>query len=237
MAKSPAIIELTPDQRALIREASGQDVPALGIEAVGTGSGWLYSERGKFWLLRHFDAEAYRRARRNERPQIDLQKARFRLKIGKSRIHRWGVFAQEPIPANRDVIEYTGELINRVEAYLRTRNAKEVYVRQLDEFWNIDGALGGSGAEFINHSCDPNLRWQNLGDRVLCQSVRPIASGEELTIDYHVPAKAPKVPCRCGSPKCRGTVNVTTTWRSKSRKRNETSGVRKGMSSDKPGVD
>ena len=203
----PVMIQLTPAQRALIREASGKDVRALGIEPMD-GSGWLYSAGRKFWLLKHGDPASYRAARRNERPHIDARMANFRLKISRSHIHRWGVFAEEPIPPRRIVIEYTGELANPVEAYRRMKDAGAIYSFKLDEFWRIDGSIGGSGAQFINHSCDPNLRWRRRAGRVLCQSVRAIVAGEELTLDYHFPAQAPKVPCRCGSPQCRGTINV-----------------------------
>ena len=209
MAQMPVVIKLTAAQRALIREASGKNVAKLGIEPVDTGSGWLYSAGGeKFWLLKHPDPESYEAARQKGKPRIDPRHARFRLRIGESPIHRWGVFAEERIPARRNVIEYVGELVNPVESYRRTKDRAETYAFRLDKFWRIDGAVGGGGAQFINHSCDPNLRWRVLGERVSCQSVRPIAAGEELTLDYHFSPRAPRVPCRCGSPKCRGTINV-----------------------------
>ena len=223
MAQSPVVITLTPAQRALIRAASGKNVAKLGIEPVDTGSGWLYSAGGKkFWLLKHPDPESYEAARQKAQPRIDPRHARFRLRIGESRIHRWGVFAEERISAWRDVIEYVGELVNPVEAYRRTKSAEETYAFALDKFWRIDGAVGGSGAEFINHSCDPNLRWRDRGGRVLCQSVRPIAVGEELTLDYHFSPKAPKFPCRCGSSQCRGTINVLKSGRKRPRVRDKT---------------
>ncbi len=209
MAQPPVVITLTSEQQALLRAASGKSVSTLRIEAVESESGWLYSAQGKkFWLLKHPDAKSYEAARRNHQPHIDLQRARFRLRIGASRIHRWGVFADERIPARRNVIEYTGELVNPVEAYRRVKGAKRTYAFALDKFWRIDGAVGGSGAEFINHSCDPNLRWRRVENGVFCQSVRPINAGEELTLDYHFSHKAPKVRCNCGSSKCRGSINV-----------------------------
>jgi uncharacterized protein len=209
-APNRIVITLTAAQRALLRKASGKSVSQLGIEPVETGSGWLYTPRGskKSWLLKHPDPESYLTARKKQPLRIDSRRARFHLRIGKSRIHRWGVFAGEPIPARRNVIEYSGEIISLVESYRRTKGAKEIYGAKLDDFWVIDGAVGGSGAELVNHSCDPNLRWRNLGDRILYQSIRSIAAGEELTCDYHFAEKAPKTPCRCGSPKCRGTINV-----------------------------
>ena len=206
---APVSIKLNSAQRALIRAASGKDVAKLGIEPAESGSGWLYSAGGKeFWLLKNPDPEAYLAAQGTDRPRIEPRHTSFRLRIGESHIHQTGVFAEERIPARRNVIEYTGERINPVEAFRRTKDGKKTYLFGLDKFWRVDGAVGGSGAEFINHSCEPNLRWRKLRERVLCQSTRPIKAGEELTIDYHFSSKAPKVHCSCGSPNCRGTINV-----------------------------
>jgi SET domain-containing protein len=43
---------------------------------------------------------------------------------------------------------------------------------------------------------------------ILYISLRDILPGEELTLDYHFDKKVEKVPCSCGSLKCRGTINV-----------------------------
>jgi len=219
--KPPArvVITLTPAQRALILEASGKNPTELGIEPVETGSGWLCAsgDGNKPWLLKEPDPKSYLASRRKQRTRIDPRHARFRLRIGQSSIHHLGVFAEERIPARRNVIEYVGEFVNPVESYRRTNRAKAVYTIKLDEFWIIDGSVGGSGAEFINHSCDPNLRSRRLKGLVLLQSLRPIEAGSELTLDYHFSNEGPKVRCRCGSPKCRGTINVVRRNRPKSR--------------------
>jgi len=95
---------------------------------VETGAGWLYSPGAKkFWLLRHPVPESYAAARREHKPRIDPPPARLRLRIGKSHIHRVGVFAEERIPAQRNVIEYVGEHVNLVESYRRTKGAKKAY--------------------------------------------------------------------------------------------------------------
>ena len=39
-------------------------------------------------------------------PRIDPRFASYRMEIRPSKIHRFGVYALEPIPANRKVIEY-----------------------------------------------------------------------------------------------------------------------------------
>jgi len=208
--QAAVLIKLNNAQRAQIRELSGKDVATLRLEPLETRAGWLYAAgpSKEAWLLKHHDPQYYRSAKRNHQPKIDPRYARFRMSIGPSRIHKTGVFAAERIPARRKVIEYTGERVNPVEAYRRIKGAKRTYVFTVDKFWNVDGVVGGSGAEFINHSCDPNLKSRIVAGHVLYHSIRPIGVGEELTVDYQFSSKAPKVPCRCGSPKCRGTINV-----------------------------
>lgn len=141
-------------------------------------------------------------------PRIDLNYACFGMKLARSKIHRWGVYATEFIPAGRKVIEYTGERINRRETKRRADESELTYLFTLDDYWTIDGATGGSGAEYINHSCEPNLTSRILKGHILYMSLRDIRPGEELTIDYHFDKKVERVVCRCGSPKCRGTINL-----------------------------
>ncbi len=66
---------------------------------------------------------------------------------------------------------------------------------------------------FLNHSCDPNCElfyWEDeetnqQEDRLWLQTIRPIAAGEQLLIDYCWPADA-AIPCRCGAETCRGWI-------------------------------
>jgi uncharacterized protein len=139
--------------------------------------------------------------------RIDPRYARYRLRIGPSSIHRWGVYAVEPIPARRKVIEYTGERISRVETKRRGQGPR-TYLFTLDDYWTIDGAVGGSGAEIINHSCEPNLYSSIVKGHILYLSKRPIRRGEELTVDYRFSEKVGRVPCRCGAANCRSTINL-----------------------------
>ncbi len=142
-------------------------------------------------------------------PQLDPAHSSFKLKLARSRIHRWGVYAAEPIPANRKVIEYTGEKINRKETKRRAENNSHlIYLFTLDKYWTIDGAVGGSGAEYINHSCDPNLAARITKGHILYFSRRPIQKGEELTVDYRFDKKVERVPCKCGAATCRGSINL-----------------------------
>lgn len=142
-------------------------------------------------------------------PEINPEYASFKLILRKSGIHGWGVYAGEPIPAKRKVIEYTGERISRRETKRRSEiQNKQIYLFTLDNYWTLDGASGGSGAEYINHSCDPNLYTWIYRGHILYMSARPIKKGEELTVDYHFSKDIEEVPCFCGSAKCRGTINL-----------------------------
>jgi uncharacterized protein len=152
-------------------------------------------------------ANKHRDPARHGKPVIDPRHTSFRLVVKKSRIHRWGVYAGEPIPKNCKVIEYTGERCNRKETKRRAEG-KLHYMFTLDAYWSLDGAVGGSGAEFINHCCTPNLYSKIFKGHILYMSLRDIKPGEELTIDYRFEPHVEKVPCKCGAADCRGTINL-----------------------------
>ena len=142
----------------------------------------------------------------SEKPRIDPRQSPFKLVTARSRIHRWGIYAAENIPANRKVIEYTGERISRRETKRRAGAALN-YLFTLDAYWTIDGSVNGSGAEFINHSCDPNISSRIVRGHILYISNRVIRKGEELTVDYNFATDVEIVRCQCGASNCRGTIN------------------------------
>jgi SET domain-containing protein len=139
-------------------------------------------------------------------PAVDPRYACFKLEIRESPIHRRGVYTLERIPPRRKVIEYTGERISRRETK-RRGDGDITYLFTLDDYWTLDGAFGGSGAEIINHSCDPNLYAMVFKGHILYMSRRPIRVGEELTVDYRFSDKIEEVVCKCGSKLCRGVIN------------------------------
>lgn len=141
-------------------------------------------------------------------PEISSKHACFRLRVASSKIHRWGIYAEEDIPARRKVIEYTGERISRRETKVRASRALN-YIFTLDSYWSIDGSSGGSGAEFVNHCCEPNIVARIIKGHILYFSLRRIRKGEELTLDYHFGKDVETVPCACGAEKCRGTINLS----------------------------
>jgi uncharacterized protein len=138
-------------------------------------------------------------------PKIDPRYASYKLEVRKSKIHRYGVYALEDIPANRKVMEYTGERCNRMETKKRGEG-EYTYLYTLDSYWTLDGAVGGSGAEMVNHSCDPNCVGRIMKGHILYMTLRPIKKGEELTIDYNFDKATGHNKCECGTKKCRGTI-------------------------------
>jgi len=147
--------------------------------------------------------------------------ARFRLHVRTSPIAGLGVFAREGIPPRRLVIEYGGDRITIAEAERRQRkrgNPERICFAWLKGKWVIDG-WKGNGAQYVNHSCDPNLYSCKLRGHILFFSARRIRTGEELTIDYRISSRSSKVTCHCGSPHCRGVMNHTARRRRRRRGR------------------
>lgn len=142
-------------------------------------------------------------------PVINPKYACFQLEIRPSVIHRWGIYAGEDIPRRRKVIEYTGERISRRETKRRAEaDPGLIYLFTLDKYWTLDGSVGGSGAEFINHSCAPNIVTEIRSGHILYITNRAIRKGEELSVDYHFAYDVEHIPCACGAATCRGTINL-----------------------------
>ena len=137
--------------------------------------------------------------------QINAKAARFRLRVGRSTLHRYGVFTLENIPSGRRVIEYTGMRMDPLQA-AKIEPPQDNYIAGVSSRWFLDGRTSGSGAQFINHSCRPNLMWRCVRSRLYFYSRRKIRAGEELTVKYRYHVKVRRVPCHCGARGCRGTL-------------------------------
>jgi SET domain-containing protein len=142
-------------------------------------------------------------------PRLNAKLSYSKLYIRRSRIERFGVFTKEMIPQGKRVVQYAGERIGKREAMRRAARmfvagkASRIYTVRMNRRWWVDGSVGGSGAEFINHSCDPNLTMRTIRGQIFLYSFRKIRAGEELTADYGFQCSC---PCRCGYAKCRVTM-------------------------------
>jgi SET domain-containing protein len=139
------------------------------------------------------------------------------LVMRSSKIQGRGVFARVDIPKGTRLIEYTGERITNAEADRRYEDElmgrHHTFLFILNTRTVIDAARGGNIAKYINHSCDPNCVAWIEGQHIWIDAERKIRKGEELAYDYEYdydPAYTIEdlelYQCRCGSPKCRGTI-------------------------------
>ena len=139
------------------------------------------------------------------------------LVLRQSKIHGRGVYARKYIPKGTRLIEYTGELISNAEADRRYEDEKmsrhHTFLFILNNRWCVDAAVGGNISRFINHKCDPNCVAWIEGKHIWIDALRDIEQGEELGYEYEYEFDPEYTiedlefyGCRCGSPKCRGTI-------------------------------
>lgn len=138
------------------------------------------------------------------------------FQVRPSGIHGVGAFALRSIPAGTRIIEYTGEVIRPKEADRRAEakgDDSHTFLFTLNTRAVVDAGVGGNESRFINHSCDPNCLTVIERGHIYIDALRDIAPGEELGYDYrlHLDRRLGRgeralYTCRCGSPKCRGTM-------------------------------
>jgi SET domain-containing protein len=121
----------------------------------------------------------------------------------RSKLHGFGVFADEPITKNRRVIDYAGELVRNRDCVEREKRYLRdgcIWVFRVNRVWSRDAAVGGNIARYINHACRPNCWWEIVDRTIWIRASRSIDKGEELTYDYATIGEH-TIPCRC-RPDC-----------------------------------
>ncbi|XP_064651585.1 uncharacterized protein LOC135502566 [Lineus longissimus] len=135
--------------------------------------------------------------------------------VYRSLIHGRGLYCKRAIDAGEMVIEYAGEVIRSVmtdkrEKYYESKGIG-CYMFRIDDYDVVDATMHGNAARFINHSCDPNCYSKVIQvegkKHIVIFAMRAIQRGEELTYDYKFPIEDVKIPCTCGSRKCRRYLN------------------------------
>jgi len=140
-----------------------------------------------------------------------------RFVVRRSPTHGRGLFAARRIRKGARIIEYTGERLDERAVNRRyggpAAEDPHTLLFQIGRRSYIDASVGGNAARFINHSCRPNCEAQQEGDRVFIFAIRNIQPGVELSYDYSLviepgysAARARAYACRCGAPRCRGTM-------------------------------
>jgi SET domain-containing protein len=128
-----------------------------------------------------------------------------------------GGFALRPIAKGTRIVEYVGQRIADAEADRRyddtTMDVHHTFLFAVSKDVNIDAAVDGNDARFINHSCAPNCEAIDEDGRIYIYARRGIPEGTELTYDYRYKRDgAPDAEfdrryfCCCGAKSCRGTM-------------------------------
>jgi SET domain-containing protein len=142
------------------------------------------------------------------------------MELRRSGIHGLGAFARTDIPKGTKIIEYVGEKINNAEADRRYDDEKmkrhHTFLFILNSRTCVDAAFDGNESRFLNHSCDPNCETVITRGHIWVEALKAIPAGTELVYDYQYeddPAYTDEdlrfYACKCGSPKCRGTIVKT----------------------------
>lgn len=131
---------------------------------------------------------------------------KFAVRVAKSRIDGFGVFAAEPIPAQRKIGEVRGESISVAEARRRAAGRQRIMIVEMSARHAIDAAQSTDPMRFTNHSCAANARLTLRAGRIEFYARRPIAVGEEITVHYGESHHEGRLACRCGAPGCAGRL-------------------------------
>ncbi len=139
--------------------------------------------------------------------------------IRSSKIQGKGAFATRRIAKGARIIEYLGECIDEAESDVRYPDDEmgrhHTFLFSIGDGTRVlDAGPIDWPAKYINHCCDPNCEAIEEEDgRVFISALKNISVGTELSYDYayertpeHTEADEKLYVCRCGSPKCRGTI-------------------------------
>ena len=139
------------------------------------------------------------------------------IELRTSEIQGTGAFASRNIKKGTRIVEYLGQRISWRTADKRYDDDKmgrhHTFLFTVDEKVVIDGAVQGNAARFLNHSCDGNCEAIDDRKRIFIEARRNIKQGDELLYDYqyertdeHTEEDEKLYACRCGSPRCRGSI-------------------------------
>lgn len=147
------------------------------------------------------------RARAAEAPRVAMPPyQKYDVRVAASPIDGHGVYAAEPIPAQRKIGEIRGESISVEDARIRATRHERIMIVELSPRRAIDFSKSGDPMRYVNHSCAPNARLSIDNGRVEFYALRAITAGEEITVNYGETHHAGRLACRCGAPACRGAI-------------------------------
>ncbi|CAG8710304.1 13723_t:CDS:2 [Dentiscutata erythropus] len=139
------------------------------------------------------------------------------VKKVKTKNRGFGLRTLDIIKKGQLILEYRGEIISKCTARKRMEakylHRKSVYFLEYGKGEVVDGAVCGTLARFINHSCAPNChieKWRapNSEHFIGVFASNDIKPGTELTYDYNFSTfgGAQEQECFCGAHNCRGWI-------------------------------
>ena len=131
---------------------------------------------------------------------------KFAVAVRPSPIDGLGVFAAEPIVERRKIGEVRGLSMSVADARIRATRQERIMIVEISQRRAIDFSRSSDPMRYTNHSCAPNARLSIRQGRVEFYALRPIRSGEEITVDYGETHHEGRLQCRCGAPGCIGRL-------------------------------
>jgi len=131
---------------------------------------------------------------------------KYAVSVAPSAIDGLGAYAGEPIAAKRKIGEIRGEAISVREARRRAKGLARIMIVEVSHTRAIDASESADPLRYTNHSCQPNAVLRICQGRVEFYSMRAIATGEEITVNYGESHHEGKLRCRCGAPNCAGRL-------------------------------
>lgn len=131
---------------------------------------------------------------------------KFAVRVARSPIDGFGVFAAEPVPPRLKIGEIRGESITVAEARRRAATQQRIMIVEISSKRAIDASRSSDPMRFTNHSCQPNARLSLREGRIEFYALRAIAVGEEITVNYGETHHEGRLACRCGAPGCVGRL-------------------------------
>jgi SET domain-containing protein len=131
---------------------------------------------------------------------------KFAVDVRPSAIDGNGAFAVEAIPPRLKIGEIRGESISVQQARIRATRSERIMIVELSDKKAIDFTQSADPMRYTNHSCQPNARLCIRNGRVEFYALKPIAAGDEITVNYGPTHHEGRLACRCGAPGCIGKL-------------------------------
>ena len=118
-----------------------------------------------------------------------------------------GLFAARSFDAGDDILHIAGRVVRHEVLWKRRGSTFSANCLRFGPETYLDP--GDGPGRYINHSCEPNAAIRKVANRLFVFATRRIARGAEVTFDYSTTIGDDDIwtmRCRCGTPRCRGTV-------------------------------